>query len=93
MEVLEWIMGGGLLAVVAFAAATYMNVGKIKEETEQRHARFYSRLDEVKQMVESKYASKDVCKILHDQVSRDLSDIKADLKLLLRMNKNNGKSK
>ena len=84
--ILEYIMGGGIVAIASFSIATYRQIGKIKDEEEKRHSRIYQRLDEVKEKTEEKFVFKDVCKILHEQTARDIVEIKSDLKLLLKQN-------
>ena len=82
----QWVMTGGILVISGFSIATYRYVGKIKDEDEKKRSRIYERLDEVKEVISEKFVHKDMCEVLHKQVSSDLTEIKTDLKLLLRKN-------
>lgn len=86
--IFEWVMGGGLLAVVGFSLATYREIGKIRKDEESKRGRIYERLDEVKKNSDDKFTNKDVCKILHEHLGKDITDIKTDIKLLLIRKKN-----
>jgi len=85
-----YIVGGGsligILTIAGFSIATYKSMGSFKEETSQKRARIYERLDEVKKEMDEKKVSKDICMVLHKQLGDDITDIKADLKLLLKKN-------
>ena len=85
-ELMEWLVAGGVIAIAGFSISTYRYTGKVKDETDVKVARTYERLDEVKENIDMEYARKDMCHVLHKQISEDLSDIKTDLKLLLRKN-------
>lgn len=76
----EWVMAGGIVTISVFSIATYRYVGKMKDETDKRIDRNYSRFDEVKSNMDSSYTRKDVCAILHTQVTNSLTEIKAGLK-------------
>ena len=82
----EWIMAGGVVVISGFSIATYAYVNKVKDNNEKKIGRNYERLDEVKADADNNYTRKDVCKILHQQISSDLTEIKTDIKLLLRKN-------
>ena len=84
--IFEWMVTGGVLALAGVSIGTYIHVGKMKDEQEQKRARVYERLDEVKKDLDEKFVHKDICKVLHEQMARDLVDIKTDVKLLLRKN-------
>lgn len=55
---------------------------------EKKINRAYERLDILKNGVRKDFVPKDVCKILHEQQSRDIAEIKADVKLLLKQGSN-----
>jgi len=82
----QWIMAGGVVTIAGFSIATYRYVSKIKDEEGQKRARIYERLDEVKKDADEKFTRKDICQLLHTQISTDLSAIKTDVKVLLREN-------
>jgi hypothetical protein len=84
--ILQWVIAGGMLSVAGFSMATYRYVGKSKDDDEKKHARIYERLDEVKKASDEKFVPNKICDILHTQSTRDLVEIKADLKLLLKHN-------
>lgn len=81
---IEWVMGGGVLAIAGFSIATYRSIAKIKEEVDRKVNRTFERLDEVKEKTEERFVFKDVCKILHEQTARDIIDIKTNIQLLLK---------
>ena len=79
---LEWVIGGGgLLALFAFL---WKSIG----DQNKKISRVYGRFDEYKNHFEEKHVSKDICQILHKGIKDDVSEIKADVKSLLR--KSNG---
>jgi hypothetical protein len=82
MTIFEWVVGGGILGIVAFI------LGNAREQ-EKKISRIYERLDETKASQESTYTRKDVCMVLHKQIADSLDEIKIDLKSLIR----NGHSK
>jgi len=84
--IVAWVMAGGILTITGFSIATYCYVGKVKDEVEKKIDRNYNRLDEVKEEINIGYTRKEVCAILHAQISQDLTEIKTDVKLLLRKN-------
>ena len=77
MVLIEWFIGGGLLAIVVF-------VLKSAYDQNSKIGRIYGRFDEYKNHFESRYQNKDVCTILHSQIQGDITEIKSDVKLLLR---------
>lgn len=80
--VMEWIIGGGgLLAIFAM-------LWKNNKDVNAKVSRVYGRFDEYKSSFEEKHVSKDICQILHKQIKDDVSEIKADVKELLK--KSNG---
>lgn len=74
------IVQSGILLVAIGALAYTSNVDKNNKIT-----RIYARIDTIKKEFEEKHVSKDVCKIINNQYSADISEIKTDVKILLRM--------
>ena len=89
MSVFEWVVGGGVLGIVAFILGNANDQRKNAAEQDKKISRIYERLDETKASQESTYTRKDVCMVLHKQIADSLDEIKTDLKSLLR----NGHSK
>ena len=85
-SLIDWVVTGGMLGLVCFSIATFKYVVGIKDYTEKKIGRNYDRMDEIKDELEDSYTRKDVCAILHTQVTQALIEIKSDLKLLLRKN-------
>lgn len=53
-------------------------------EQDKKIARSYERLDETKNYQDATFTRKDICGVLHQQISADLTEIKTDVKLLLK---------
>ena len=77
MSITEWVVSGGLLAILAFTL-------KSNKEHQDKVDRVYERFDEYKNHFEEKYTSKDICQVLHKQIKDDVAEIKADVKQLLQ---------
>ncbi len=75
--IVDWIIGGGIIGLVGL-------MFKNNIDNDQKVARVYTRLDEVKKDAENRYTPARVCEILHKQISVDLTEIKTDIKLLLK---------
>lgn len=60
------------------------------EECSSHRSTMYRRFDEYKKHMEGTHVSEKVCGILHEQLNKDVSEIKSDVKELLR--KANGKA-
>jgi len=74
------IVGVGVAILGTVGGFSYKIFGEIKnlkEEDETKRSRIYSRLDEVKSDIESKYTRKDMCQILHNQISETLARIES----------------
>ena len=84
--ILDWVLTGGLLIIVGCYISTYIYIGKVKDAEEKKRLRIYERVDEIKEANKVEFVNKDLCKVLHEQLSRDISEIKTDIKLLLRKN-------
>ena len=79
MTILEWVVSGGMIALVGIVIKGYM-------DSDAKITRLYQRLDETKRSQEDTYTRKEVCAILHTQVHNDLAELKSDVKLLLKHN-------
>jgi hypothetical protein len=80
---IELIMGGGfIVSIVALIGI----VTSHRRDTDKGISRVYERIDETRERSEEKYRTKDVCREVTTQVRNDLTEIKADVKLLLRSN-------
>jgi hypothetical protein len=73
----EWVIGGGLVALVAFILNN-------NREQDKRITRSYERLDETKDYQDATFTRKDVCMLLHKQITDDLTEIKVDIKTLIK---------
>ena len=73
------IEAGAILAIAGFAIKTHIDVNKKVDNN-------FERLDKVKEELVDQHVRKDMCQVLHDQVRRDLSEIKTDVKLILKRN-------
>ncbi len=91
------VVGTFVLATVGFMYRMSRDVSEIKkqvtndiqhisnEESEKRR-RVYERLDENKKEADERYVGKSVCDVLHIQLGRDISEMKGDIKTLLKRN-------
>ena len=90
-------IGSFVLATVGFMYRMSQDVKEIKKQVtndiqhiseieDAKRARVYERLDSVKKQQDEKFVIKEVCSMQHTQLSRDVIDVKADLKLLLKQN-------
>ena len=77
------ITSGTLLALIVF-------VLKNNKDNRDSVSRVYNRLDEVKKNNDEKYTNRQVCDVKHEQLLRDVTEIKLDVKLLLRNGKRKG---
>ena len=77
---MEWIISGGLVAIVGLILAN-------NSEIDKKITRSYKRLDEVKDYQDNTFTRRDICIVLHKQITDDLFEIKSDIKTLLRSGK------
>jgi 6-phosphogluconate dehydrogenase len=85
--VLDWLVGGGALAVVGFSIATYVRADK-------QIGRVYQRMDEKTDQMKNEAVKKEVCEVVHKNLDEKLKDIqqktacipdiKAGIDILLR---------
>lgn len=80
---MEWIVGGG--ALTAFIAMLGVMV-RMNQNLDKRIGHVYNKFDEERSDVENKYVQQRVCNVISEQIRKDISEIKVDLKLLLRKN-------
>ena len=79
------IPGLGLLA-------TFWGIAwKMSQDTDKKVARMFQRFDEYKEHLEVTHVRREVCDIMHEQLRTDVTEIKKDVKDLLKLA--NGKSK
>ena len=88
--IMGWLITGGILSIAGFTIATYVHVGKVEKDADSKRCRIYNRLDEVKADAEKKFVDKDICQVLHAQMARDITEMKTDLKVLIKLRKGNG---
>jgi len=103
--IVTWAVTGGMLTVIGFTIGTYVKVGKTKEElqikmestfqslqqeSKSKVDRVYTRLDDVKTNAETKFVSRDICKLLHEQqgelnkeIKKQLESMSKDIRALL----------
>lgn len=73
---MEWIMSGGLIAIIALILANNRDIDhKIK--------RTYGRLDEVKDYQDKTFTRQDICSLTHNQVNEKLDRIEGKLDKVL----------
>ena len=76
-SLLTWLVGGGFLGLIAFV----LNATRLQDKKIERA---FERLDEIKGAQELTYTRKDVCMVMHNQITSVLDEIKLDVKLLLK---------
>ena len=64
---------------------------KMSQDTDKKVTRMFQRFDEYKNHLEGTHTRREVCDVKHEQLTRDVSEIKKDVKDLLKLA--NGKSK
>ena len=87
-------IGSFVLSTIGFMYKMSNDVAEIKkqvtndiqhvaEEEDKKRARVYERLDEFKKLSDEKFVIKDLCHILHEQMSKKIDEMSADLKILI----------
>ena len=82
-------MNGSVLVYVlegSFALAILGFVWKISYDNSRGVQTIFRRFDEYKEVVKKDHVSKETCKIVRDNLTEDIKEIKQDVKLLLRNN-------
>ena len=69
---------------IGTATAVITVVAKMSNDYKKSISRVYDRFDEYKQHLESTHVSKELFSIIHKQLVVDISEIKADVKQLLK---------
>ena len=80
----------GILIIAAFSIKSNNDINKKAVEIDEKLTGTYKRLDKVKDDFEEKHVRRDVCNVVHEQLSRDISEIKSDVKKLLRNGETHG---
>ena len=83
----------GLAEVViqgSFAIGILGFMWKVAGDSNKKVETIFRRFDEYKREMKTEFVSKEGCGIRHDQIMRDISEIKTDVKILVR--NGNGKS-
>jgi len=80
MSLTEGLSFGG------FALTTLAFMWKLSFDEEGKRGRLYKRIDELKETNRKEFSSKEICTLLHKQIADDLTEIKTDIKVLLRGN-------
>jgi len=79
-----------VLMVLGTFVGTIVTVLTLAWRYSQAHdnkvARVYKRMDEIKKEQKKEFVLKEVCSILHERLSNDITEIKKDVKLLLKRN-------
>ena len=88
---MEWVIGGGMVALIGLMLVNNRAQDKKIEitrlESSQENKRNYGRLDEVKEYQELTYTRKDICCERHEQITKQLDKMDGKLDKLI----NNGK--
>ena len=66
MNAFEWVVGGGVVAILGTVTKMYIDVN-------DKVSRAYKRLDEVKAKADDTYTRKDICEVVHKSVQDNLS--------------------
>lgn len=83
---------GLLIQSGIFLIAVWALVHNFKTHNEKKISRIYERIDEVKTAGDEKHVTKEICAILQERLSKDIDEIKTDVKILLRMTNNEKRS-
>ena len=78
-------MATGFSLLATFWGITW----KMSQDTDKKFGTMYRRFDEYKDHLERTHTRKEVCDVKHEQIATDLTEIKKDVKELLK--KANGK--
>lgn len=81
-ELMPYLFNGGIiLGMVGLIFKTNKTTQVRGDKTAKR---MYGRIDEIKTYQEDNFTRKDMCQVLHNQVTQDLDEIKSDVKELLK---------
>lgn len=70
------IEGGVLLSLLGL-------MWKVGTDSNSRSQTLFKRFDDYKREVKNEHVHKDVCKIIHENMNRDIQEIKTDVKTLI----------
>lgn len=73
-------ISSGLGIITTFWGITW----KMGQDTEKKITRMYQRFDTYKEHLETTHTRKEVCDVKHEQIANDLTEIKKDVKELLK---------
>ncbi len=80
-------MTDGIVGVViqgSFAVGILGFMWKVAADSNKKTDTIFRRFDEYKEAMKKDYVGKEGCGIRHDQLTRDIQEIKTDVKILLR---------
>jgi hypothetical protein len=60
---------------------------KVAADSNRKADTIFRRFDEYKEVMKREFVGKEGCSIRHDTLTRDIQEIKTDVKILLRSNK------
>ena len=85
-------MNGNLPTLIqgSFAIGVLGLIWKIAADNNKKVDTIFKRFDDYKRSVKEEHVSKDVCDVVRTQLSNDISEIKADVKELVRAKRNGG---
>jgi len=73
--IIQGLFGAGILAFV----------WRISVDNNNKTDNVFKRFDQHKDDADKRFVRKDVCQILHEQMKKDIAEIKQDVKLLIKM--------
>jgi hypothetical protein len=76
-SVVYLIEGGFALGILGF-------MWKISSENNRKVDTIFKRFDEYKEFVKKDFVNKDICVLKHENLMRDVSEIKTDVKILIK---------
>ena len=79
-----------IAAVLGMVVTLWGITWKMSKDTDRKIGKMFSRFDEFKEHMEITHTRREVCDIQHTQLKNDLTEIKLDVKTLLKKLKFNG---
>lgn len=70
----------------AFAIGILAFVWRVNTHGEKRISNIFKRFDQHKDHTDKTYVRKDMCNVLNERICDDISEVKSDVKLLLKKN-------
>jgi chromosome condensin MukBEF ATPase and DNA-binding subunit MukB len=87
-----WVeIGTALGMVTIITGVAWKLTYEVRDHCDGAIKRMYERFDEYKEHLESTHTRREVCEVLHKQLTLDVAEMKADIKSLLKLA--NGKRK